>query len=55
MFITDLDLKLLRQLGWEPKVELEYSGRYYLDWLTENRVLIAKFIGASRLARNFEK
>jgi UDP-glucose 4-epimerase len=33
--ITDLDITLLKSLGWTPKFRLEDGVRLYLEWLVE--------------------
>ncbi|MHA2118907.1 MAG: NAD-dependent epimerase/dehydratase family protein [Candidatus Thorarchaeota archaeon] len=33
--ITDLDITLLKSVGWKPKIRLEDGVRHYLDWLVE--------------------
>jgi UDP-glucose 4-epimerase len=32
---TDLDISLLKSLGWKPKVKIEDGIRLYLRWLTQ--------------------
>jgi len=42
--VTDLDISLLRSLGWEPKIALEDGVKLYIDWLIDSYGPISKNI-----------